>query len=137
MAVSKQGFTGISFPFRIGNKGGVVLSSTSGTDVSHIVESMEQILRTRPMERCMEYHIKSDVDTEIFDINDVSTRTLISYQVKKALQELEDRIEVVDVETYTRNEVEIIATVKFRVLKYDTVYTETVKVGEIRNAQNT
>ena len=90
--MAESGFTGISFPFRIGVKGGVVMSTTSVSDVQHIIEAMTQILGTRPMERCMEYHFKSDLDSDIFEPNDASCRTLIAYQAEEALKELEDRI---------------------------------------------
>lgn len=53
----KNGFNGISFPFRISGTGGVQMSSTDVLDVPHIVEAMEQILLTRPYERKMEYHL--------------------------------------------------------------------------------
>lgn len=126
----KQGYTGISFPFRIGVKGGVVMSSTSVTDVSHIIEAMKQIILTRPMERFMNYNFKCDVDTEIFDPNDLSTQTLISYQVKDALKKLEDRIIVTDVKV-TSEDSTIYAEITFKVLSYNTTFSATLKVGDI------
>lgn len=128
------GFTGISFPFRIGVKGGVVTSSTSGKEIPHIVESIHQILRTAPFERCMEYHIYSDIDSNIFEPNDISTHTLIQYQVKEALKRLEDRIEVKEVQIHAVDN-EIYATILFKVVAYDTSYSAYVKVGD-RNAEN-
>ena len=126
----EKGFTGISFPFRIGVKGGVVTSTTSVNDVKHIIEAMEQILLTRPMERCMEYHFKSDIDYDIFEPNDASCRTLIAYQVEEALRELEDRIEVISVDVESRDST-IIATINFKVLKYNTVHVANIKVGDL------
>lgn len=128
--MAERGFTGISFPFRIGVKGGVVTSTTSVMDVQHIIEAMEQILLTRPMERCMEYHFKSDIDYDIFEPNDASCRTLIAYQVEEALRELEDRIEVNSVDVESNGEV-IIAVINFTVLKYNTVHVANVKVGDL------
>ena len=125
-----KGFTGISFPFRIGVRGGVATSTTSVNDVQHIIESMEQILMTRPMERCMEYHFKSDIDYDIFEPNDASCRTLIAYQVEEALRELEDRIEVESVDVESKGS-SIIAVINFRVLKYNTVYVANIKVGDL------
>ena len=125
----ERGFKGISFPFRIGVKGGVVTSTTSVNDVQHIIEAMEQIVLTRPLERCMEYHFKSDIDYDIFEPNDPSTRTLISYQIKEALRELEDRVEVNEVEVYSENS-EIFAVIYFTVLAYNTVHVTTMKVGD-------
>ena len=127
-------FTGISFPFRIGVKGGVVMSSTNGKEIPHIIESIQQILQTAPYERCMEYHIYSEIDSDIFEPNDTSTHTLISYQVKEDLKRLENRIEVKEVQIQAKDN-EIYATILFKVLAYDTAYSAYVKVGDI-NVQN-
>lgn len=128
--MSERGFTGISFPFRIGVKGGVVTSTTSVSDAQHIIEAMEQILRTRPLERCMEYHFKSDIDSDIFEPNDASSRTLIAYQVEEALRELEDRISVDSVEV-TSSESTVYAEIHFTILAYNTVHVTTIKVGDL------
>ena len=133
--MAEIGFTGISFPFRIGVKGGVSTSSTSIVDAQHIIEAMTQILRTRPMERCMEYHFKSDVDSEIFDPNDSSSHTLIAYQVREALRELEDRIRVDSVDIISEGS-SIFATIHFTILLYNTAYVANVKVGDL-SVQNT
>lgn len=127
--MSDKGFTGISFPFRIGVKGGVVLSSTSVSDAQHIIEAMTQILCTRPRERGMEYHFKSEVDTSIFEPNDTSSQTLIAYQIKEALRELEDRIEVNSVKI-TSMDSSIFATINFTILAYNTVHVADIKVGD-------
>lgn len=131
----QQGFKGISFPFRIGNTGGVAMSSTNINEVPHIIEAMSQILLTRPLERCMEYHFKSDIDTDIFEMNSVSTHTLIAYQVKEALRELEDRIEVLSVDI-TSNENSVFATINFKVLLYDATYSTELKVGDTSENSN-
>lgn len=128
--MAERGFTGISFPFRIGVKGGVVTSTTSVMDVQHIIEAMKQILSTRPMERCMEYHFKSEIDSDIFEPNDASCRTLIAYQVEEALRELEDRIKVDSVEIES-DDSSIYAVIYFTVLTYNTVYVANIKVGDL------
>lgn len=125
----KNGFNGISFPFRISGTGGVQMSTTNVLDVPHIVEAMEQILLTRPYERKMEYHFKSDLDTLIFDPNDISARNMVAYQIKQALSQLEDRIEVINV-IVTSEGSSIYATITFRVLMYNTTYSKKIKVGE-------
>lgn len=125
----EKGFTGISFPFRIGVKGGVVTSSTSTGEVPHIIESIEQILRTFKFERTMEYHIYSELDTDIFEPNDLSTHTLLEYQITDALSRLEPRIEVIDVGISSQGS-SVFATIRFKVLSYDTEYTSKLKVGE-------
>lgn len=125
----QAGFTGISFPFRISGTGGIEMSSTDMSDVPHIIEALEQILLTRPRERCMEYHFKSDLDLDIFEPNDVSAQKLIEHQIKNALNTLEDRIELISVKTFSKDST-IYATITFRVLKYETTYTKTIKVGD-------
>lgn len=128
----QTGFTGISFPFRINGKGGVAMSSTSVMDVPHIIEAIEQILLTKPRERRMEYHFKSDLDIDIFESNDPSLRSLIEHQIREALTNLEDRIEVVSVSTYSEDS-KVFADITFRVLIYNTTYSSKVKVGEELN----
>lgn len=131
MPTIKEGFQGISFPFRIGVKGGVVMSNTSPIEVPHIIEAMEQIVLTRPLERTMEFHIGNEIDYNVFDMNDVSTHRLIAFEVQEALTKLEDRIEVLDVEVEADHENNIIyAIVHFKVLTYGTTYSTKLKVGE-------
>lgn len=126
----KKGFNGVSFPFRISGTGGVKMSTTDIMDIPHILEAMEQILLTKPRERKMEYHFKSDLDTMIFEPNDISSRNLIAHQITTALAQLEDRIEVVNVEVVSEENNSIVANITFRVLMYNTTYSKKVKVGD-------
>ena len=128
--MAERGFTGISFPFRIGVKGGVVTSTTSVMDAQHIIEAMTQILCTRPMERCMEYHFKSEIDSSVFEPNNVSIETLLVYQIKEALAELEDRIKVDDVDIVS-DDSSVIARISFTVLAYNASHTTIIKVGDL------
>lgn len=129
-----RGYRGISFPFRIGVKGGIQMSSTSPEDASHLVESIQQILSTRKYERSMEFHIFSDLDTDIFEPTDTSTQTLIQNQVVEALSKLEPRIKVLSVDTDVEGNT-IFATINFKVPLYNTEYTTRIKVGEL-SAEN-
>lgn len=131
----QAGFNGISFPFRINSRGGVAMSTTDISDVPHIVEAVQQILLTRPGERCMEYHFKSDLDLDIFEPNDVSAHKLIEHQIMDALTSLEDRIEIKRLEVKSQGS-NIYVSLTFKVLKYNTQYTENVKVGEISETSN-
>ena len=131
----KSGFSGLSFPFRVSGTGGVEMSTTSVSDISHITEAIEQILLTRPRERKMEYHFKSDLDTLIFEPNDESLKSLMVYHVEEALKELEDRISVLDVDIISEDNI-IYVIVTFRVLVYDTVYTKKIKVGDVNADSN-
>lgn len=127
--MNDKSYTGISFPFRVGVTGGVAMSTTTKTDPAHIVDSVVQILNTLEFERTMEHNFFSDVDTSIFDSNDISTGTLIAYQIKDALKRLEPRIKVEDV-AITREEEKVYADVTFTVLTYDEVYKTKIEVGE-------
>jgi phage baseplate assembly protein W len=127
--VAVRSYTGISFPFRIGVKGGVVTSTTNVREVPHIIESMKQIVRTFRLERTMEPHIYSDIDTDIFEPNDLSTYTLIDYQLRDAFTRLEPRIEVLDIQ-FEGVESTVYATVTFKVIPYDSEFTARMKVGE-------
>lgn len=131
----QSGFKGISFPFRINSIGGVTMSSTSISDVLHITEAIEQILLTKPRERRMEYHFKSDLDLDIFEPNDMSARCLIEHQIREALTTLEDRIEIVSVDVQSDNN-KVYASITFKVLMYNTTYSNKVKVGENNATSN-
>lgn len=123
-----EGFKGVSFPFRLGNKGGIVLSSTSYTEVPHIVESIQQILSTRKGERVMEPQFGSLIDTQIFEPNDLAAQNMIKFQIKEALNEQEPRIEVLNVDL-TEDGNHIIAIIYFNVIQYSTRYIHTFRVG--------
>lgn len=131
----QSGFKGISFPFRINSIGGVTMSSTSISDVPHITEAIEQILLTKPRERRMEYHFKSDLDLDIFEPNDMSARCLIEHQIREALTTLEDRIEIVSVDVQSDNS-KVYASITFKVLMYNTTYSNKIKVGENNATSN-
>lgn len=120
---------GISFPFRIGNKGGVVMSETSETTIQHTVEALQQILLTRKLERAMENDIYSDLDTELFRPNDTSVENLIRYEIELAAKKI-DNIEIKNVQfAYATNALLAIVTIRFTA--YDTVHTTSLKVGDI------
>ncbi len=128
--VVETGFKGISFPFRIGNKGGVVMSSTSSFEVPHILESIQQILTTKPYERGMEMGFHCSVINNVFDINNESLYQLVEYQIREALEKWEDRIEVDKVEVYGEEEF-VYADITFTVKLYSTVHETRIKVGDL------
>lgn len=119
-------YTGISFPFRLSSKGGVALSSTSVSEVPHISESIRQILGTHRFERCMEYHIYSDIDTFVFEPTDVGTQTLLKYQIEKALA-LEERITVTDVSVFS-DENKLYANITYYIPEYGNSYSTLVEI---------
>lgn len=79
---------GLSFPLRVGNKGGFVMSN----HIDHIEESIVQILSTQFYERVMLPEFGSDIDAYIFDPNEVETHALVQYEIVEALTKWEPRI---------------------------------------------
>lgn len=79
---------GLSFPLRVGNKGGFVMSN----HIDHIEESIIQILSTQLYERVMLPEFGSDIDAYIFDPNEVETQALVQYEIVEALTKWEPRI---------------------------------------------
>ena len=84
-------YTGISFPIRLNSKGGLMLSSLNENSVAHVEESMLQILLTYRMERTMETHFHSDIDSFVFTTIDETEETLLKYFIVEALK-LEPRV---------------------------------------------
>ena len=133
-----SGFKGISFPFRVSSQGGIVTSTTSNTDPTHIAESIQQIFGTNFLERPMESEIYSTVDTLLFEPNDESLQQVLKARMVADLERLEERIEVGedDIEFFVDSESNgefLYATITYKIIRYQTYYSTTVKVGEISN----
>lgn len=128
--IVEVGFRGISFPFRIGNRGGVVMSGTSAYEVPHILESMQQILLTKPRERGMETDFHCEVINNVFGINNENLYALVAYQVKSALEKWEDRITVDSVNVYGEDNT-VYADITFTAKLYNAVYRAKMKVGDL------
>lgn len=108
-------YTGLSYPFRIGTKGRAVMSSAYGMDVSHINESIEQILLTNQGERVNEPEFGADLLDLLFENIDEALANMIAHKVEQALERWEPRIEVLDIQVQEINGgVEI--TVYYRVV---------------------
>lgn len=134
----KSGYKGISFPFRIGPQGGVVMSTTSATDPTHIVESMKQIFGTHFLQRVMEPEVYSNLASALFEPNDETLKNVIKSRIIDALNRLEERVETSaeNIELFSEQNEEgnfLFATINFKVIKYETWYESTFKVGEIGN----
>ena len=131
----QSGFTGISYPFRISNRGGVVMSTTSQNDPTHIEESIQQIFNTNFLERPMEADIYSTISSLLFEPNDLTLQQVLKSRIVDDLERLEERIEcdedgiefVVEVEN---DEEYLYALITYKILRYNTYYTSKIKVGE-------
>lgn len=138
--MAQSGFTGISYPFRVTNRGGCAMSTTSRTDPTHIVESVRQIFGTDYLERPMEGgDVYTSVTMLLFEPNDESLQQVLKSRMVADLERLEQRIECGEddiefiVETDS-NEVECLyANITFKIIKYNTFYTAKVKVGEVNH----
>ena len=130
--MSKTGYTGLSFPFRLNNKGGIAMSTTTVNSPDHINESIAQIILTRLKERPMELDVGSDVQRVVFSPNDPTTHALLRYSIVDALTRLEPRILVsedgVMVGAY-ENIVYVI--VNYTVKEYGTTYSQVFSLGEV------
>lgn len=107
------------------------MSSIDDTSVAHVVESIQQILLTRPGERSMAFDLYSDVDSEVFAPNDVSSHTLLKYQIRKAVELHEPRVVVHDVDVHEgEEENQVNARIYFSLVNFDGNHSVDVKVGE-------
>lgn len=134
----KSGFTGISYPFRISNRGGVVMSTTSQTDPTHISESIQQILNTDFLERPMESEVYSNISALLFEPNDETLKQVLKSRIASAIERLDERVEcdeddidfVVELE---KNVEYLFAYITYKIVKYNTYYTSKVGIGEVNN----
>ena len=133
----QSGYTGISYPFRVNNRGGCSMSTTSKNDPSHIAESIQQIFNTEFLERPMESDIFSNVTTLLFEPNDISLQQVLKLRIVQDLERLEKRIECKErdiefvVEEVESNRECLFVNITYKIIKYNTYFTSKIKVGEI------
>lgn len=133
----QSGYTGISYPFRISNRGGVVMTTTSKNDPSHIAESIQQIFNTSHLERPMESDVYSTVTSLLFEPNDFTLQQVLKSRIVSDLERLEERIECsedgieFEVEVDDDGTEYLYALISYKIIKYNTYYTSKIKVGEI------
>ena len=91
---------GISFPFRIGVKGGTAMSVADSSTPQKIVDSYMQILGTNQYERSMEFDIYTQIEDFIFHADNETLRAVAEYMIMDALNRFETRASVNDVLVY-------------------------------------
>ena len=136
--MSQSGFTGISYPFRVNNRGGVSMSTTSVTDPTHIAESIKQIFNTSFLERPMESDIYTTVTSLLFEPNDEALQAVLKSRMVDDLERLEERVTCSEDDIEFTIEIEddvefLYANLTYTIIKYNTSYTSKVKVGEINH----
>ena len=134
----QSGFTGISYPFRVNNRGGVSMSTTSATDPTHIAESIRQIFNTSFLERPMESDIYTTVTSLLFEPNDEALQAVLKSRMVDDLERLEERVTCSEDDIEFTIEIEddvefLYAYLTYTIIKYNTSYTSKVKVGEINH----
>lgn len=138
--MSEVGYTGISYPFRIGNHGGVVMSTTNKNDSTHIDEGIQQIFNTMFLERPMEPDVYSSVYELLFEPNDAVLQRVLKLRIVNDITRLDNRVECKEsdikftIETDENGIDYLFANITYAVVKYSTqIYTAKIKVGEIIN----
>ena len=130
--MSKTGYTGLSFPFRLNNRGGISMSTTTVTSPDHINESIAQIVLTQLKERPMELEVGSDVHRAIFSPNDPATHALLRYNIVDALTRLEPRISVTeDNIAIAAYENIVYCMINYTIKEYNTTYSQVLSLGEV------
>lgn len=137
----QSGFTGISYPFRISDRGGCVMSTTGVQDPTHIAESIRQIFSTNFLERPMESEIYTSVTPLLYEPDNISLQQVLKSRIVSDLERLEKRIVCTEddisfevAEDDIDKGVKILyANVTYKIIKYSTYYTSKIKVGEIGN----
>lgn len=134
--MSKRGYKGISFPFRISSQGGVVMTTTNYNSPTHIEESIKQILGTNYLERIMQPEIYSRVSLALFEPNDSSLINLLKARIVEDLERLDSRIiieeEGVELLPEEIDGVSILyVNLTYQITSYETTFTTKVEVGEI------
>lgn len=90
-------YQGISFPFRIGGRGGVAMSGRTNTEQQHIRECVQVLLGTKEFERVMRpYNGLEELDIFFNDLNE-TTKNMAIFKINEKLQALEPRITVTSI----------------------------------------
>lgn len=134
--MANSGYKGISFPFRISSQGGVVMSTTSYNNPTHIEESIKQILGTGYLERVMQPEVYSDVYSSLFEPDDSSLINLVRTQILEEIERLEPRVslDINDIDLYSKEEqgvTTLYVELTYKIISYETTFTTNVEVGEI------
>ena len=125
---------GISFPFRVSVQGGATMSVANDSEITHIVEQMQQVLKTPKFERGMEYHIYSEVDSLTWEENNPSTAVIAKYYIKDCLTRCVPLIDVEDIEIINDDNV-LLGIIGFSVKATKKKHVVTLEVGLINDSK--
>ena len=120
---------GISFPFRVGVKGGTAMRVANSTTPQKIVESYIQILGTNQYERSMEFELFTQIEDFVFHVDNETLRSVAEYLVMEALNRFEPRATCNDVlltgQDFSDGSHGVICMVNFTVNKTGKTYNAT------------
>lgn len=127
-----MGYKGISFPFRINIRGGIATSEATPQDVTHINEGIEQLIRTFPFERAMEFHIGSRVPESLFeDINPVIIGMLKLAILRALAPDERISVEIDDIHIVDTSGSSIVLYIEYYLKEFNARYaTTTMTLGE-------
>ena len=126
---------GISFPFRIGIRGGVVMSEDTYLDLAHLKDSLHQVICTSVGERCLHPEFGSEIATSIFEPDSQSSKTMLEFQTREAIKkDLDHIVELQGITSYFKDS-KAYVTLSFSSKEFENVDTEkhTIEVGEIND----
>lgn len=86
-----MGYKGVSFPFQLNKKGGILLSDTTVDAPIHLTQGLEQLFNTRRNERVMETDYFCPLEETLFE-EDESAETMIKSIMVDAVENLEERV---------------------------------------------
>ena len=92
-----EDYKGISFPFRIGGRGGIAMSGRNITEQQHIKESVMHLLGTNEFERVMNPFKGLEDLSMLFDFPDEAVKNMAIYKITEFLTLNEPRIEVKEI----------------------------------------
>jgi uncharacterized protein len=92
---------GISFPFRIGGRGGIVMSGQSAGEQMHIKDGIKQLFSTDISERVMNPFYGLYTLDIFFDNLNESTKSMAIFKIREAVEIWEPRVAVTDVDIAT------------------------------------
>jgi len=125
-------YQGISFPFRIGGRGGVVMSGRTNTVQQHLKEGLEVLLGTKEFERVMRpLNGLEPLDIFFNDLNG-TTKNMAIYKITETIENYEPRVNVINVDIHEEEQVDgsmaHIITINYTERDMEEVYTVSVRV---------
>lgn len=127
--MSKVGYTGVSYPFRISPvTGRVATSTTSQTVFDHIFESVEQIISTILGEREMRSDLGATLEDSIFEPIPEVVEQVVQFVLSKALLRWETRIHLRNLEILEIEVNKIVVKLSIEIVRTQTVETREITV---------